>query len=82
MSSSRSVATVGRPTVRHVLHIDRTAQIVIAGLAFLQNLRRGHYELALDTARPLKSVPADASGTDDDLQHAANTTGATRPVGV
>jgi hypothetical protein len=26
---------------------DRNAGIVIAGLAFVQNLRRGHYELAL-----------------------------------
>ena len=27
------------------LHTDRTAQVVITGLAFMQNLRRGHYEL-------------------------------------
>jgi hypothetical protein len=27
------------------LQTDRTAQLVIAGHAFLQNLRRGHYEL-------------------------------------
>ncbi|MFI7437304.1 IS6 family transposase [Micromonospora haikouensis] len=27
---------------------DRTAQTIIAGHAFLQNLRRGHYELATD----------------------------------
>jgi hypothetical protein len=31
------------------LHTDRTAQIIIAGHAFVQNLRRGHYELGLDT---------------------------------
>jgi hypothetical protein len=31
------------------LQTDRTAQTVIAGYAFLQNLRRGHYDLALDT---------------------------------
>jgi transposase-like protein len=30
------------------LQTDRTAQVVIAGRAFLQNLRRGHYELAVD----------------------------------
>ena len=30
------------------LRTDRTAQIVIAGHAFVQNLRRGHYELAVD----------------------------------
>jgi IS6 family transposase len=36
---------------------DRTAQIVIAGHAFLQNLRRGHYELGVD-ARPALRVAA------------------------
>jgi hypothetical protein len=30
------------------LRTDRTAQVVIAGHAFVQNLRRGHYELAVD----------------------------------
>jgi transposase-like protein len=30
------------------LQTDRTAQVVIAGHAFIQNLRRGHYELGLD----------------------------------
>jgi transposase-like protein len=28
---------------------DRTAQVVIAGHAFVQNLRRGHYDIELDT---------------------------------
>jgi transposase-like protein len=27
---------------------DRTAQVIVAGHAFVQNLRRGHYELGLD----------------------------------
>jgi glutamine synthetase type III len=27
---------------------DRTAAVVIAGHAFMQNLRRGHYELGVD----------------------------------
>jgi hypothetical protein len=27
---------------------DRTAQVIIAGHAFVQNLRRGRYELGLD----------------------------------
>jgi transposase-like protein len=31
------------------LQTDRTAQVVIAGHAFVQNLRRGHYDIALDT---------------------------------
>jgi transposase-like protein len=30
------------------LRTDRTAQVIIAGHAFMQNLRRGHYELAVD----------------------------------
>jgi hypothetical protein len=33
------------------LRSDRTAQVVIAGHAFVPNPRRGHYELAID-ARP------------------------------
>jgi transposase-like protein len=31
------------------LRTDKTAQVIIAGHAFMQNLRRGHYELAIDT---------------------------------
>jgi transposase-like protein len=30
------------------LRTDTTAQIIIAGHAFVQNLRRGHYELTVD----------------------------------
>ena len=30
------------------LRTDRTAQTIIAGHAFVQKLRRGHYELAID----------------------------------
>ena len=30
------------------LRTDTTAQIIIAGHAFMQNLRRGHYELAIN----------------------------------
>jgi transposase-like protein len=30
------------------LQTDRTAQVVIAGHAFVQNLRRGHYDIAID----------------------------------
>jgi len=39
------------------LRTDRTAQVVVAGHAFLQNLRRGHYELGID-ARPALRVAA------------------------
>jgi transposase-like protein len=40
------------------LRTDRTAQAIIAGLAFLQNLRRGHYELATETAGALQIAAA------------------------
>ncbi|WP_446210404.1 DDE-type integrase/transposase/recombinase [Micromonospora sp. IBSANI012] len=30
------------------LRTDQTAQVIIAGYTFIQNLRRGHYELGLD----------------------------------
>jgi hypothetical protein len=36
------------------LQTERTASVIIAGLAFLQNLRRGHYEIAVETMRPLR----------------------------
>jgi hypothetical protein len=39
------------------LQTDRTAQVIIAGHAFMQNLRRGHYELSLD-APPATRVAA------------------------
>jgi transposase-like protein len=40
------------------LRTDRTAQVIIGGLAFLQNLRRGHYEIATEAARPLRVAAA------------------------
>ena len=39
------------------LRTDKTAQVIIAGHAFMQNLRRGHYELAAD-ALPATRVAA------------------------
>jgi transposase, IS6 family len=39
------------------LRTDRTTQVIIAGHAFMQNLRRGHYELAIDVA-PANRVAA------------------------
>jgi len=38
------------------LQTDRTAQVVIAGHAFMQNLRRGHDELGVDAAPALGSA--------------------------
>jgi transposase-like protein len=40
------------------LRTDRTAQIVIAGLAFVQNVRRGHYALAIEAPRHLRVAAA------------------------
>jgi transposase-like protein len=40
------------------LRTDRTAQVVIAGHAFLQNLRRGHYELGVDARAALRVAAA------------------------
>ncbi len=39
------------------LQTDRTAQMVLAGHAFVQNLRRGHYDLGVGT-RPALRVAA------------------------
>jgi transposase-like protein len=39
------------------LQTDRTAQVVVAGHAFVQNLRRGHYDLGVDTV-PAQRVAA------------------------
>jgi transposase-like protein len=41
-----------RPT--HGLRTDQSAQVIIAGHAFVQNLRRGHYELRLDVPPALR----------------------------
>ena len=40
------------------LRTDRTAQVIIAGPGFMQNVRRGHYELGADAVRPLRVATA------------------------
>ena len=40
------------------LQTSRTAQVVIAGHAFLQNLRRGHYELGVEARAPHRVAAA------------------------
>jgi hypothetical protein len=40
------------------LRTDRSAQVIVSGLAFLQNLRRDHHELATETPRPLRIAAA------------------------
>jgi hypothetical protein len=33
---------------------DRTAQVIVAGHAFVPNIRRGHYELGVDAPAPTR----------------------------
>ena len=40
------------------LRTDRTASVVIRGHAFIQNLRRGHYELGVEARHDLLRVAA------------------------
>ena len=40
------------------LKTDRTACIVIRGHAFIQNLRRSHYQLGAEARHPLLRIPA------------------------
>jgi hypothetical protein len=37
---------------------DKTAHVIITGHAFMQNLRRGHYELAVDAPPALRIAAA------------------------
>jgi hypothetical protein len=36
----------------------RTAAVVISGLAFMQDLRRGHYDLATEAVQRLRAAAA------------------------
>ena len=40
------------------LKLDRSLRIVATGHAFMQNLRRGHYELATEASIPDRVVAA------------------------
>lgn len=40
------------------LRTDQTTQLIIAGHALIQNLRRGHYELGLDASPELRVATA------------------------
>ena len=40
------------------LKTDRTARIIIRGHAFMQNLRRGHYELGIETEAHQRAADA------------------------
>jgi IS6 family transposase len=37
---------------------DPTASVIVAGHAFVQNIRRGHYELGVEAPRHLRLVDA------------------------
>jgi transposase, IS6 family len=47
-----------RPNPMRGLRTDSTARTIIAGHAFMQNLRRGHYELGTDARRGLRVAAA------------------------
>jgi transposase-like protein len=40
------------------LRTDRTATVIITGIGFMQNLRRGHYELGIDLPRHIRVASA------------------------
>jgi hypothetical protein len=44
----RSRKAVGTFAANARLKQDRSARVIIAGHAFIQNIRRGHYELAVE----------------------------------
>jgi transposase-like protein len=48
--TARRDAAAARRFFTRARQTDRTAQVIITGHALVQNLRRGHYDIALDTA--------------------------------
>ena len=48
---------------------NRTASVVIRGHAFIQNLRRGHYELAVDAAQLFRLAPHSTNSDPPSDQH-------------
>jgi hypothetical protein len=53
--SSEATSDFAHPTG---LKQDHSARVVLAGHAFVQNLRRGHYELAIDEPVSLRLAVA------------------------
>jgi len=45
-------------TERAAVQTERSAQVAITGHAFIENLRRGHYELAIETHSALRTAAA------------------------
>jgi len=58
------------------LGTDRTASVVIRGHAFMQNLRRGHYELGVEARHEHLRVVAAV----EELAHAIRATRTCRPM--
>ncbi|MFF5233517.1 hypothetical protein [Dactylosporangium sp. NPDC000521] len=58
VSAAESVEDIGDCPPMRGLRTDRTAQTMTAGHAFMQNLRRGHYELGIDARRGLRVAAA------------------------
>ena len=54
----RSWSLQGAPAADAGLKQFRSAARIAAGHAFIQNLRRGHYELATDARPPLRLAAA------------------------
>jgi hypothetical protein len=48
----------GSPATDAQHETDQSARIIIAGHAFIQNIRRGHYELGVDEPMTLRVVAA------------------------
>ena len=60
MGTTGSSATTGDSSHGSMrgLRTDRTASVVISGHAFIQNLRRGHYELGVQARHDRLRVAA------------------------
>jgi transposase-like protein len=67
------------------LRTDKTARVIIAGHALMQNLRRGHYELAIDAHRQCGSLlrlpnsPGDLTSERGRVQRVHRSLNATAP---
>jgi transposase-like protein len=67
------------------LRTDKTSRVIIAGHAFMQNLRRGHYELAVDRAGHTgrrgvhRTRPSDLTADRHGFKHVQPSNNATAP---
>jgi hypothetical protein len=61
MLTSRSERDQATAQVDNALKMDQSARIIIAGHAFIQNIRRGHYQLGVDEPMTLRVGPPSTS---------------------